>query len=308
MGGVDSSDDGLVYTIEQLQARFGTVTITSILQCAGNRASEDIQATGPSGFSGTPFEKISQGMLGNAQWTGVRLADVLPVLYPKACAAAKQHGAGEWHLVLEGADGYSASTPLSRALTGKNDCLLATHMNGRPLSPDHGYPVRAILPGVAGARNVKWLTSVSLQRRAVDAPWNEYYYKNARAEQIQALPLQSIVLKVEHKPSDRVQVSGVAYSGGTGNAIARVEVSADHGLSWKKATINSEEIIVDDSSSNHGWVRWSAEVATEGTTTTVCCRAVDSDGITQMKAPPKERGYIFNGWSKVEVATPQKAK
>ena len=347
-------EEASVFTVAELEARFGTVTVTSILQCAGNRASEDIAATGPSGFSGTPFERITHGMLGNAQWGGVRLADVLPALYPAACDAVRRHGGGEWHVVFEGADGYvcsflsfaplfllllitahysfvrrySASTPLSRVLAHKNDCLLATRMNGEPLSPDHGYPARALLPGVAGARNVKWLHSISLQRRPVDAPWNAHYYKNAAAEQIQELPLQSLILDTRvanpigagsqgpqaksaaAPPLEAVlEVSGVAYSGGSGNAIARVEISTNGGESWADATMHVAEVKEDGSHSHFGWVRWSASIpmrpgrAVGHGETSVCCRATDAEGITQREAPAKERGYVYNGWSKVNVVT-----
>jgi len=297
------------FTVRELEERFGTATITSILQCAGNRATEDIKATGESGFKGIPLERITQGMLGNVQWSGVRLADVLPALYPLECAASKRHGGGEWHVIFVGAEGYSASTPLARILDRKNDCLLATSMNGKPLTPDHGYPVRALLPGVAGARNVKWLDSISLSRKPVDAPWNAYYYRNAKLEQIQGLPLQSLILEVKHKRASsqslQFEVSGVAYSGGTGNAIARVEVSKDGGKNWTEAKLKTEEVIPDDSSKNFGWVRWVAQVEVEKGLgkTVVCCRAFDTEGKTQIETTPKERGYIYSGWSKVEVGS-----
>ncbi|GMH78644.1 hypothetical protein TrLO_g14636 [Triparma laevis f. longispina] len=287
--------------VSDLQSRFGTVTVTSILQCAGNRAGEDIKNTGDSGFTGTPLERITVGMLGNAQWSGIRLSSILPALYPEQCGKAKEHGGGEWHVVFEGADGYEGSTPLARVLDPRNDCILATHMNGEPLSPDHGYPMRALLPGIAGARNVKWLQGVSLSKVPVDAPWNEYYYKNSFGEQIQQLPLQSIILNTTtNSQTNKLSVSGVAYSGGSGNAIARVEISTDGGKTWSSANIKNEEIKKDQSNKSFGWVRWSANVSAENTTE-VCCRATDSEGKTQCEISPKQRGYIYNGWSKVEV-------
>ena len=145
-GGASSS----MTTVAELKTRFGTETVTSILQCAGNRASEDIAATGPSGFNGTPFEHIKAGMVGNAEWTGIALSKVLSALYPSECKAALKDDE-EYHVVFEGADGYSASTPLSLVLSRENGCLLVTEMNGKALSPDHGYPLRAFVPGVAGA-------------------------------------------------------------------------------------------------------------------------------------------------------------
>ena len=177
-------------------------------------------------------------------------------------------------------------------------------MNGKLLTPDHGYPVRALLPGVAGARNVKWLQSVSLQWRAANAPWNEYYYKNAKAEQIQELPLQSLILSCE-RSVDSLVVKGVAYSGGSGNAIAKVEVSTDEGESWQPAEIHSEEIVQDGSRKKFGWVRWTATASTLGRGTAldgkikVCCRATDAEGTTQIKVAPKQRGYLYNGWHSV---------
>ena len=69
-------------------------------------------------------------------------------------------GAEEWHVIFQGADEYETSTPLKHLLQESSDCVLATHMNGHPLSLDHGYPIRVVLPGIAGARNVKWLESI----------------------------------------------------------------------------------------------------------------------------------------------------
>ena len=301
----DDTSETLVLTVSELEKKFGTTTITSVLQCAGNRAADDIAATGASGFSGGPFEDIKYGMLGNAQWRGVPLADIVKSLYPDPCAAAVEDGGEDrWHIVFEGADGYCTSTPLIRVLRRENDCLLATHMNGRPLSPDHGYPMRVLLPGVAGARNVKWLEAVRVQEKPVDAPWNAYYYRNAQGNHIQELPLQSLIVKAGCDDDSDIEVSGVAYSGGTGNEIAKVEVSPDGGMTWQTAELKRDEILEDESQKNFGWVRWEAKIARPGSadeTATVCCRATDTDGNEQQEISPKQRGYLYNGWHKVQV-------
>ena len=236
-------------------------------------------ATGPSGFKGTPFETITQGMAAmpsGAESARGRTARALPrgvrgVRSPRRRGVARR---------LEGADGYQRPRPWCGLLTPPTTAL-ATHMNGLPLSPDHGYPLRALLPGVAGARNVKRLQSVSLQQAPVDAPWNEYYYKNAKAEQIQELPLQSLILSCE-RSVDSLVVKGVAYSGGSGNAIAKVEVSTDEGESWQPAEIHSEEIVQDGSRKKFGWVRWTATASTLG------------------------RGTALDGKIKVSVAQPMR--
>lgn len=298
---IEGNDSTSTFTISQLREKFGVSTITSILQCAGNRASEDIAATGASGFSGGPYERIQCGMVGNAMWSGVLLGDLLPYLYPEACKDAS-----EWHVVFEGADEYQASTPLSRLLDRKNDCIIATHMNDEPLSPDHGYPARALLPGVAGARNVKWLQSITLSRNPSTMPWNEYYYKNAKLQHIQELPLQALVLgKTYYHRGEgarkTVILNGVAYGGGTGNAIARVEVSIDNGKTWQDAQLKTAEVLKDASKSHFGWIRWSASIIAPTQGGTVVCRATDSEGITQVEISPKQKGYLFNGWSKIEI-------
>jgi sulfite oxidase len=351
--GTDTTSDecGVVMTIDALKKLFDVVTVTSVLQCAGNRASEDIAATGPSPFSGSPYEVITTGMLGNAQWSGVRLADVLPALYPEECTAAQRHGGGEWHVVFIGADGYSTSTPLARVLQRENDCLLATHMNGEALTADHGFPIRAVLPGIAGARNVKWLESMVVTRGGpAVSPWNDYYYRDAELQQIQALPLQSLVLNARYSTrgrddtaaavttaADIIEASGVAYSGGSGTAIARVECSVDGGDTWSEATLLTEEIARDDSLGNFGWVRWTVQIKQNPCTgcvqktpsgvgqgdqenknkntntntnavgvTAVTCRAFDTQGKGQPRVAAKQRGYLYNGWSTMAVASKEK--
>ena len=305
-----------ILSIAELKLQFPFTVTTSILQCAGNRASEDLAATGKSGFTGTPFAHITQGMVGNAEWAGISLADVLVALYPEICAGLlKGSDDIEWHVVLEGADGYSASTPLARILKKENECLLATHMNGEPLTPDHGYPVRALLPGIAGARNVKWLESIRLQKEPSDSPWNSYYYKNKDGEHIHELPMQSMILKAHVATDDPTifNVSGVAYGGGSGNPISRVQLSTDNGKTFVDATLLVDEMSEKTASSTtgadskmktFGWVRWQCSIPIASLSppaTSVCCRAIDAAGTMQPKVSAKERGYIYNGWSTFDV-------
>ena len=85
--------------------------------------------------------------------------------------------------------------------------------------------------------------------------------------------MQSIILNTTtNSQTNKLSVSGVAYSGGSGNAIARVEISTNGGKTWSNANIKNEEIKKDQSNKSFGWVRWSANVSAENTTE-VCCRA-----------------------------------
>ena len=212
-------EEVLSCTLGGLNAVFGEVTVNSIVQCAGNRAADNIHVNEGSGFVGSPFEVIRGGMVGNARWSGPRLADVLRELYPElarfAAAATplppplRPHPAPHspdadlsgLHVRFEGADGYYSSTPL--ALVMGRECILATRMNGAPIPPDHGYPVRVLLPGIAGARCVKWVQKVSVVKEECDSPWNAVYYKAGEPDtkhSAQQLPLQSIILS--HEPGE----------------------------------------------------------------------------------------------------------
>ena len=171
-------------------------------------------------------------------------------------------------------------------------------MNGAPLTPDHGFPARAFVPGVPGARSVKWVQSVALKKGPSEQPWNQYYYKDAAAVEIQSLPLQSLILSA-NATSTTATLKGVAYGGGSGLAVKRVEVSSDDGATWRDATL-LKEAAPDDSAGAYGWVRWSLDAPLAGSATFVC-RATDAVGTTQPEVAPKNRGYIFNGWSKKTV-------
>eukprot|EP00935_MAST-01C_sp_MAST-1C-sp1_P001114 g1114.t1 len=307
-------------SLAQLSELFPEKTVTSIMQCAGNRAAENIDVNGPSGFSGTPYETIGIGMMGNAQWSGVRLRDVIAHLYP-AAVRSEAAMAGK-HVCFEGADNYGTSTPLARIMDDSADVLLATKMNGAPLPADHGYPVRVLLPGIAGARNVKWLTSVTLSDAESEMAWQANYYKDDMSAEapgvkvsIQGLPMQSMVLSPEEGERVAVTVSasangtigvrGIAYSGYTGSKITKVEVSTDGGKEWEPATINEGDLTAhaDDSKRHYvRWVRWEADIkAPSGKSASIMCRAVTADGTTQPIKGGKHGGYLYNGCHSVQV-------
>ena len=315
----DDDEEEIVATIsiKDMLKKHKQINITSVLQCAGNRASEDIKATGKTGFVGTPFENIQNGEVGNISWTGISLKDVLKEIFPNECEE-EDNDVVKWHVIFEGADEYESSTPLSHILQAKTDCILATKMNGAILPRDHGYPVRVLLPGIAGARNVKWLQSIKLSKSPSRSPWNSHYYRKNDGSHIQKIPLNSLILSPMKgdapvlNEDGSIDIKGVAYSGGSGKEIHKVEVSIDGGKIWTDCRLLLEEIQKDDSSAFFGWVRFrtsikvptlinSSNQITLKAPITLVCRAMDKDGTVQPETSKKERGYLYNGWHNVVV-------
>ena len=144
----DKENLGTWVSLKELSKRFKPIELVSVLQCAGNRQTDDFKASGPNGFTGGVYQTLQNGMVGNVVWKGYRLDRILRELYYKECSEEMACDNQDlWHVVFTGADEYESSTPLSLILNPDMDCLLAISMNGEELSPDHGYPIRALLPG-----------------------------------------------------------------------------------------------------------------------------------------------------------------
>eukprot|EP00040_Diaphanoeca_grandis_P029755 m.174950 g.174950 ORF g.174950 m.174950 type:complete len:562 (-) comp31790_c0_seq2:337-2022(-) len=298
-----TTSDAVEKTLGDLLEKYETVDVNSILQCAGNRAADNIRENEGSGFVDTPFETIDVGMLGNAMWSGVRITDVLKDIF-----AGSISDYANWHVEFEGADGYAGSVPI--ALLGP-ECIFATSMNGVALPADHGYPVRVLLPGIAGARCVKWMTRVTLRPTESEAPWNVNYYKKGKIGEkktIYALPLQSIILDPSpDKPADRsratIRVSGIAFNG-NGSRITQVKVSTNNGKDWVPAKVLTEEVPVNNTSKEFGWVRWTCEVENTSGLKEICCCATDETGEIQPEVGDVNGGYVYNGWHRVSLYSP----
>ena len=240
---VTLSYDELVHT-----AASCTVPVT--LQCSGNRRKQM-----------SAHEKV-QGLMwdvnaiSTARWTGVRLRDVLL----KYGVLTSDDEARVKHVRFEGLDSdptgsiYETSIPKEKAMSANGDVLLAYQMNGTALRPDQGYPVRVVVPGVVGARSVKWLKRVVLSGEQSKSHWQLNDYKVfppgikelkgvniPEYEPINEPPVQSAICEPvdgaaieRHEGSFRVK--GYAFSGG-GRSINRVLVSLDDGNTWVEATL-----------------------------------------------------------------------
>lgn len=262
-------DDGTTkeYTLNDLKTRFKPRTVTAALQCSGNRRKDMSEGSGRMA-NGLQW---SVGAISNASWEGVVLADVLAdagLDVPSAMAGTSEAK----HVQFSGMEAYGASIPIKKAIDPQGDVLLAYGMNGQPLPRDHGFPLRAIVPGHVAARSVKWLKQITLSDEESSSQWQRRDYKCFGPNQtevdwdaapaIQELPVQSAITTVklgewkqkQQENADRssesgskhvldssasvrpVTMSGYAYSGG-GRAIIRVDVSLDDGKSWTQAQL-----------------------------------------------------------------------
>ena len=165
---------------------------------------------------------IGGDLLGTARWTGVRLADLLHEVGV---------GSGARDVVLSAADNYADSIPLELALA--DDTLLVYLMDGQTLPAVHGFPLRAIVPGRYGIKNVKWLTRVEV----IDHGFVGYWPSRGWTDQgiIQTESQIDVPADRSTLPFGAVEVGGIAFAGVRG--IQKVELSVDGGQSWLPTTL-----------------------------------------------------------------------
>lgn len=314
----------LTLSLDELKSRFPKHTVTATLQCAGNRRSEMNRVKPVKGLN------WNATAISNATWSGARLRDVL-------LAAGYSPDAARWarHIQFEGLDQdaggttYGASIPLSKAVAEDGDVLLAYEMNGEPLPADHGFPLRAVVPGTVGARNVKWLGRVVVSGQESSSHWQQNDYKGfspatdwdtvdfRSAPAIQELPVQSAVTWPPEGAAvgdgGQVTARGYAWSGG-GREVVRVDVSLDGGRTWQLARLRGGEEEVGEGREAApppgrawAWKLWEVTAplpADAGDELEIVCKAVDSSYNTQPDtvAPIWNlRGVLSNAWHRVRV-------
>lgn len=275
-------------------------TIPVTMECAGNGRAFLMPQT-----SGAQWER---GAVSNAEWTGVRLADVLR-------RAGLKNSVRE--VIFEGADQgeikepsgpagkihYARSMPLTKA---KEDVLLAFQMNGHELTPAHGSPLRLIVPGWYGMASVKWLNRII----ATAQPFNGYYqtidyaYWERGPSAPTLVPITEMQVKAQiARPGfadvvhagQTYQVRGAAWT--TEADITKVEISTDCGKTWRNTNLLGEPI-------RNAWRLWEYDwkVPMKLGKITLAARATDSEGRTQPTERDNDRrSYIVNHLLPIEV-------
>lgn len=207
----------------------------------------------------------------------------------------------------------------------RGDVILAYEMNGQPLPRDHGYPLRVIVPGIAGARNVKWLGRIYVSKSESNSHWQQNDYKGfspstdwdtvdfSKSPPIQHMPVISAVCapisleKVKINSNGCIPVKGYAWSGG-GNKIVRVDVTTDGGKTWHVANLQNESNKSDYSSSERhwSWALWKIDVPVEkgAKQAEIWVKAVDSNYNVQPETFDNIwnlRGVLNNAYHRVKV-------
>jgi len=309
------------FSMSELQGQFREHELAVTLMCTGNRRSEfNTEEDGET--MGLPWKN---GSISTARWYGALLLDVLKAAGIDPDDTREK---GYRFLTFWGLEDYHVSIPLRKAFDPDGDCTLAWRMNGEPLPRDHGFPLRVLVPGLVGARSVKWLDRIVVTKKEVDGMHQTgIAYKQLAPNQkllsdvpknhilelppIDHVPITSAITSPESgavvSRGDALTITGYAYSG-AGYAVIRVDVSLDGGKTWTQAVIErASEAQHMRSGKAWAWVQWrySTKVKEDAQGKfVVVCKAVDD----QYNQQPHDaspiwnlRGILNTSWGRVEV-------
>ena len=295
-------DNPMELTIPDLKDQFEVVTMALTIECGGNgRAFFDPPASG---------NQWTYGAVGCANFTGVRLRDVLDKAGVKSNVVYTAHEGADGHLSGDaGKMPISRGVPIDKAMT--DNILIAFDMNGGPLHTMNGAPLRLVVPGWPGSCSQKWLTRIWLRDVVHDGAkmtGTSYRVPNhpvAAGEEvakedfdiIERMPVKSLITNPAtgaDLAGMTTQVRGHAWSGD--RTIEKVDISIDFGATWMTAEL--------DAPANSGaWQNWKLDVAfPQAGYYEVWSRATDSEGVSQPFAIAwNPKGYLNNSMHRVAV-------
>jgi DMSO/TMAO reductase YedYZ molybdopterin-dependent catalytic subunit len=289
----------------ELKAKFRPVTRRLVLECGGNgRSFFTPQARG---------NQWTNGGAGAAEWTGVRLADVLKAAGVKPSAVFSGHYGADPHLSGDaGKDAISRGVPIKKLMDENN--LIAWAMNGQPLPNIHGGPVRLVIPGWPGSVSSKWLTRVWIRDKVHDGqgmggtsyrvainpmvPGAKPDEKNFR--DLESMPVRAIVTNPANGTklaggTREVKLRGAAWAGD--DAVKEVDLSTDFGATWQRAKLEKPK-------NKYDWQRFTAtlKLPSDGYFE-IWSRAADSRGVMQPHVAGNwnPQGYGGNPMHRVAV-------
>lgn len=265
--------------------KYRAVYAVKAIECAGNGRSFFATQQGQQ-TSGTQWRL---GAIGVGLWKGVRLADVLAQAGLKRSAVDVQPEGLDAEV---GTSGHvRRAIPIEKAL---DDVLLVYELNGKPLPPDHGFPVRVLVPGWIGVANIKWVGHIEVSETPLTSAWNTTQYRlfGDAYPDAPVLTTQTIKSALELPFPATLRrgfhlLEGRSWS--AHGAIRKVELSFDGGSRWWPAAINPL------SNLPQAWAQWSFLWPAAPGNYAIKVRATDTRGNTQPTSVPfNNQGYLFS--------------
>lgn len=256
----------LQFSMDELQ-QFPSRTLVMTMECAGNDRL---------GMRPVPDgEPWNQGAVSTVRWRGIALCDVLRAAGIASSAIEVVAWGADQGMIDERTTHFARSLPLPVAL--EQDTLLAFELNDTPLTPDHGFPVRLVVPGWYGMASVKWLSKLEL----VTTPFTGYFQRKRYVYDVGG----------RTEPVTRMRVKSIITSPGEGARCAAGLIEV-RGWAWSgNGRIESVDVYCDDappvrahlgiSQSPHAWVPWSANVSVSEGDHVLHSRAADTSGAVQ---------------------------
>ena len=294
----------LELSLDEIKSRFENVTRSLVLECAGNG-----RAAFQPGASGNQWWL---GAVGCARYAGVRLRDVLEAAGVLDTAVYVAYYGEDPHLSGNPEDvPISRGVPLSKAMD--ESTLLAWEMNGEPLPPHHGFPLRVVASGFPASASGKWLRRLWVRDQVHDGPkMTGFSYRVPRypvapgtdvpegdMEIIGPMPVKSIITRpetgVRHAVASPLALRGWAWAGD--GPIAAMHISADFGTTWLECGLEEAE-------NPFAWQRFEGSVGFDVPGHyEVWARATDHQGRQQPMVVPgwNPRGYLNNAMHRIAV-------
>ena len=278
-------ENPLELSYDELRKLGAETTVRRFVECAGN-GRVFFDEVGRQKAEGTQWRL---GAIGVADWTGVPLGAVLERAKVKRTAR---------DVMPEGLDDLKVRRAIPLAKATADDTLLVYAMNGEDLPPDHGAPVRVLVPGWIGVANVKWVGRIEVSEQPLLSDWNTTSYVLLGPGYAPEGPAKGPVLTTQvvksalelpwpaTRPAGRLTMHGRSWSGH--GRIAKVEYRIDD-RPWRAARI-------EGSNEPLAWARWSFEWDAAPGSHTVRVKATDDRGNTQPDTVPfNQQGYVYGG-------------
>ncbi len=249
------------------------------------------------------------GVIGTANWRGIPLRNLLRAIGVQADARYVAF-TGLDETQFEGEKGhFGSSIKLEKAFSP--DVLLAYEMNGKPLAPEHGFPLRLLVPGYIGARSVKWLRQMTLQESPSTNPYLARDYKLFsseitaqtadwnRTKPIEDLNLNAVITtpqEGETRVAGPIRIQGYAISNER-TPVERVELSVDGGKTWTTTSIVER-------ADPYAWCFWEVTITLAPGDYRLVVRAWDTSKQTQpedVRTVWNFKGYMNNAWQRVNI-------